>query len=320
MSYIFNTPHVDEIEMRKTAVELLSATTHDEFNPATLRRWTADHGCGMATCLAYEHLHRIGANASFLERFSRLPATAKCDGERFHVLIVPTMYYQEHPELGGDGRLVQEIAKKFGIECTVLEIGSLESISENATQLWNLFASCEHERIVLFSLSKGTADMKRMVLTENCEQLLGRIRGWVNISGMPAGTALTGAGRRTPVNNVFLKTWVRLRGGAATLLDELDDQHPYSTAELSIPEHIEVINIFGLPLQCHCRRPVDKTHAWLADYGPNDGYVLMEKSLLTPGLVVPIWGADHYLRVPEFCQNIYRVFQYYLSKENHHVW
>nr|MBA3939050.1 hypothetical protein [Planctomycetota bacterium] len=64
------------------------------------------------------------------------------------------------------------------------------------------------------------------------------------------------------------------------------------------------------PLACHLRRPVARSAAWLARSGPNDGYVLLEDACIAPGHLVPLWGADHYLRTPELPPLLYRLLRW----------
>jgi hypothetical protein len=39
-----------------------------------------------------------------------------------------------------------------------------------------------------------------------------------------------------------------------------------------------------------------RCHEFLAPLGPNDGAILLADSCALPGLVYPVWGADHNLR------------------------
>jgi hypothetical protein len=32
--------------------------------------------------------------------------------------------------------------------------------------------------------------------------------------------------------------------------------------------------------------------------GPNDGLTLLRDAILEPGTIYPVWGADHYFRLP----------------------
>ena len=35
----------------------------------------------------------------------------------------------------------------------------------------------------------------------------------------------------------------------------------------------------------------------MAPLGPNDGTALLREQMVLPGLVYPVWGADHFMRV-----------------------
>ena len=45
----------------------------------------------------------------------------------------------------------------------------------------------------------------------------------------------------------------------------------------------------------------------LGRLGPNDGFVLLAELLVLPGLVHPVWGADHLFRTPQVSPLLYRL-------------
>jgi hypothetical protein len=64
-----------------------------------------------------------------------------------------------------------------------------------------------------------------------------------------------------------------------------------------LPTHLRAVHVYGIPLRHHL------THRWaprgykrLSPLGPNDGGGILLGDLANlPGIVCPIWGADHYL-------------------------
>ena len=58
-----------------------------------------------------------------------------------------------------------------------------------------------------------------------------------------------------------------------------------------------VIHLLGFPLRQHLSNAIaSRCHRQLARFGPNDGAMLLAEACALPGLIYPVWGADHYLR------------------------
>ena len=52
-------------------------------------------------------------------------------------------------------------------------------------------------------------------------------------------------------------------------------------------------------------------YKWLArHHGPNDGIIPLTECLAYPGRLVPVWGADHFMRTPDLARLIYRLARY----------
>ena len=71
-----------------------------------------------------------------------------------------------------------------------------------------------------------------------------------------------------------------------------------------------VINVVGFPLTFHLNGTTRARHKQLAACGPNDGSTLLRDAIVEPGLVYPVWGADHYFRVPQASRLLYQLFPY----------
>ena len=86
------------------------------------------------------------------------------------------------------------------------------------------------------------------------------------------------------------------RGHAAPALLELADD--VAAPWPPMPPHLTVIRVVGFPLRRHLSHPwAPRGHARLAPLGPNDGGgLLLADAVAGPGLVYPVWGADHYLQ------------------------
>ena len=312
MSWIFSQPPLDDVALQAQAMQLLNGRPPTYLSGEELRTATTTHGVDLATAMAWQAFRAEPTNAAFLATIANLPVAelpAVPPGQG--ILIVPTMYHRERPELGGDGTLIANIARRLGAEVETISVASLGGIDSNAVIVArHLLASSK--RRWLISLSKGTADVKRALIQR--PDLAERIAGWISIAGMPNGTPLAGRGSGQPIPHTLLLTWLRLRGAQPGMLAEMGREHPFSRARLELPPTLPVINVVPMPARAHLRKPVDRSAAWLGRMGPNDGYVLLEDALVLPGMVCPLWGADHYLRVPELAPLLYRLLRQVLSR------
>ncbi|HEV3458903.1 MAG TPA: hypothetical protein VHG32_20320, partial [Thermoanaerobaculia bacterium] len=67
--------------------------------------------------------------------------------------------------------------------------------------------------------------------------------------------------------------------------------------ELRLPAHLTLVNVVGFPLREHFEHAFSRRcHRRLAPLGPNDGSLVLADVCALPGLLYPVWGADHYLQ------------------------
>jgi hypothetical protein len=85
--------------------------------------------------------------------------------------------------------------------------------------------------------------------------------------------------------------------------------------ELAVPSQVRVISVLGFPLSRHVRsRRSRRSHRRLSRYGPNDGATILSDCCCLPGLVLPVWGADHYLDSPYRPEQLLRAILQYLGE------
>ena len=311
MSWVFLASPQDDLALRERAVELLGDQAQDFLGEDQLRAATRQHGADLATLMALECFHRQRENATFLARLAAYPKRCGvAPASAPPIAIIPTMYHQERPELGGDGGLIAGIAQRFGLRVDTIAVGSLAGVETNAGIIRRHLATWQRPGWI-FSLSKGTSDLKRALLVE--PQLAERVRGWITIAGMPGGTPLTEGKTGRPLSHALMQGWLLLRGGERDLLAEMGRDHPISRAGLVLPPHLEVVNVVPMLLSFQARKPADRSWRYLSTMGPNDGYVLLQDALIQAGFVIPILGSDHYLRTPELTAVIYRLMWHILG-------
>lgn len=293
-----------------TAVADAAQAGFEELTTPELARISTERGVDFATTLLYDRLRRSARHGEFirdLEAIDAADAPARLSGK---LLVAPAAFYREYPKFGGDGVVIREIAPRFGLEAAVIPVNSTGSVSNNARTIARALENETDDSIILASLSKGGADVR--VALEDLPELARKIRVWFNICGLVRGT---------PVSDSLMGTrwWQRglLKGYLAYtradrgLVGELAST-PGSLLgrEVNLPASLRIINVVAFPLCEHLSGNSRGRHERLARFGPNDGSTLLRDSMLEPGDIYPLWGADHFMRTPEVPVLMHRLLTY----------
>jgi hypothetical protein len=272
-----------------------------ELTAEVLREIATLCGIDFATALLYDRIVRSPEHGPFLQQLESLPVEAAGSGRRLDatVVIVPGAFYIEHPHTGADGRLLREEAAKFGCRAELIPLASFGLLTENARRICDWLSGRPGENLILVSLSKGGADVKMALAEPDGARAFRNVVVWVNLCGLVNGTPLV-----TWLFAHRLRTlWYRLlfwsRGYNFEVIRELgrDCGGPLDS-DLQLPRHVKVINVVGFPLARHMSNSLARRcYRRLRAAGPNDGAgILLADVCRLPGLVYPVWGADHYLR------------------------
>jgi hypothetical protein len=299
---LFSGPQIDEVALREQVQAEVKALHGELPDCDALRSLVARHGIDHTTALLHEALlcSPHGELLRRLERPGRLDPPA-----HVQVLVAPTMFWREHPEIGGDGRLVVEVARRLGLPARVVPTHSLGSVEENAARLLDELGRTDGE-VWLVSLSKGGLDLKRTFELGRGGPELSRVRAWVDIAGILGGSPLIDRAGRTPLHRLFFDLYLRLRGGRGAAFFDMARGSAAARAALHVPPGVAALSVVPLPLPSHLSHATLKHHRRLAVEGPNDGFVPFWDAV-GPGAIVPVWGADHYLRTPALSPLVYRI-------------
>ena len=84
-----------------------------------------------ATTRFYEALRASPVHGPFIREVesASMPAGALASGK---VLVAPAALYVEYPRIGGDGRLIREVAGRLGLDEAVIPVPSLGSVTASA--------------------------------------------------------------------------------------------------------------------------------------------------------------------------------------------
>jgi hypothetical protein len=259
----------------------------------------AEQGIDFATALLYERLRWSERHGPFIRRIDELLSQPSLDGSKLDVLVAvaPGAYHKELPDSGADGRLLRQRIADYGCRTQVIPVESIGTVRENGRIICDWLAGRSEERILLASLSKGAADIKAALAQPDAASAFRSVVAWLNLSGTPNGTPLANCLQGTATRLLFkaLGWWKgldlaltrQLEWGRGSVLD----------FPLVLPPHLHLINVIGFPLQNHFTSLALRCfHRRIARWGPNDGLILLADTCALPGLVYPVWGADHNLR------------------------
>jgi hypothetical protein len=283
-----------------------------------LARLAAERGMDFATALLYERLRRSDEHGPFIRRVDELlsqpeHALGKIDAL---VAVAPGAYYRELPSSGADGRLLRQRVAAYGCRTAVIPTRSMGTVSENGRIIRDWLAARSHERILLASLSKGAADVKAALAQPDAATAFSSVMAWVNLSGLPNGSPLANSILQARRTRLLFKAICWWNGLDFALTRQLECG-PGSVLDfpLVLPPHLQVINVVGFPLQEHFTgRVLSSFHQRIAAWGPNDGLIVLADACALPGLVYPVWGADHNLRPAWDIRRLIGALAHYLAQ------
>ncbi len=266
-----------------------------------LHRITQTAGVDFATALLFDRWQKSSEHAEFIRRINSLRRTppgasaARLDAK---VVIVPGALYIERPDIGGDGRLVREIAGNCGLRSDLIPLASVGPVMENAGRICGWLAQHGAEKTILVSLSKGGAELKVALASPDAPALFRNVAAWINVCGPLNGTRLANWILDSRIRAGLLRLEYKLRRRDFRFITEL--RHGAGAPldiPLQLPPHMKLVSIVGFPLRQHLTTRFSRfCHRTLAARGPNDGTTMLSDLRDWPGEIYPAWGMDHYFR------------------------
>jgi hypothetical protein len=284
-----------------------------------LREITARDGIDAATTLLYRSVLASPEHGPFIRRIDeiarrKMPHAWSADAT---LVIVPGAFYRENPRSGADGRILREIAEHLGCPTELIPIVSRGSLRQNARIISDWLMEHRRQPVILASLSKGGADVKMAMAQPDAARAFDNVTGWINLCGILDGTPMAEwlLSRRPAA--LLNRIYFALRGQGLGFLRELY----YAPGcpldfELRLPAHIRMVTVAGFPLSKHMSTGLARRcHRRLASFGPNDGSLILADVCASPGLIYPLWGADHYLRPQADVRELVLAVLQYLGEE-----
>ncbi len=261
-----------------------------DINASILRELNSRLGIEIATAVLYVHFE------SKLLRSAQELIIPAADQRPLMVAVAPGAFYKEHPEIAADGRELIELAAQQSWDCELIDSRSLGAPMVNAAIINEfLDVATRSHRVILVSLSKGTTDA--MMAQSLQPDLFESLTGWVSVSGVNYGTMMADWLLDKWYLRPVLQFMLWRHGADQNSVSSLRYRPAHPSGAEVVKTGFPMIHIAGFPLQRHlsCRR----ARLWyrrFRSHGPNDSVVMLEDLFRLPGTVVPVWGADHYLR------------------------
>lgn len=301
-----------------------------QVTPALLGRWilptasqireiSTREGIDAATTQLYRRVLDSPQHGPFVRRIDDIcdrgaPRTWDVEAT---MVIVPGAFYRENPRSGADGRLLREQAERLRCPTEIIPIASRGTLKQNARIICDWLLEHQKQPVILASLSKGGADVKMALAQPDAPHAFENVAAWVNLCGILDGTPMAKWLLSRNLAALLNRLYYRLRGqGLGFLRDLFYGAGCPLDFELQLPQHIRMITIAGFPLREHLSSALARRcHRRLAHLGPNDGSLVLADVCALPGLIYPIWGADHYLRPQTDVRQLVLAVLQYLGEE-----
>jgi len=307
MGQLYITAPVDEVQLAQQAQSCVDSFEGRIPTVDELTELTRSHDIDLATMAFYGAVRSASNNKCFIEAVDRQSVGQKTD-RPITLLILPALFYKEHPEVGGDGAHIASVAKACGIDARIVPTMSRGGIDDDLPIIIQALQEVTDDEVWIMTLSKGAAEWCCLLREHRDEIPLERVTTWFNVGGLPRGGHL---------NDVMLGSRIRrARTRALCKVIRMDyksfcdfsTDNPRLQESLQMPEHLRVINVVGSPLSSHVEKSMQTRFRMLKNLGPNDGMVLLAGALWLPGYVYPVLGADHFFRGSQISSLLYRLF------------
>src|SRR5258708_24864301 len=103
-------------------------------------------------------------------------------------------------------------------------VESFGSLARNASLIADWLLQHKQQRVLLISLSKGSADLKVALALPNANELFDHVVAWISLSGLPQGTPLVAWLRRQPLRQLGVRLLLRLPGQRYSVVEELEPE------------------------------------------------------------------------------------------------
>jgi hypothetical protein len=264
---------------------------------AELKRLSEEFSIDFAAVYLADRIGGVASNRRFREIFMenrraftqnrlKLPLAAA----EFEVMFVPTYLYKRLPIIGSDLAVPKKAMQKIGLPVHFVETVEDGAVEDNAELVAAAIAARAHSgrRLILISASKSGPEVA-LALTQLGTAQTRHVVGWINAVGALQGTPLADERTLAEVEDLV---GVVDAAGMESLMTERSRRR---FSNFRIPDHILIINYFGIPLSGSISSWARRGFTPLSKYGPNDGILLLADMIFPGGITVVELGLDHFL-------------------------
>ena len=230
---------------------------------------------------AYDHVRK-----ALPEDRVKLPIAAA----EYEVMAVPSYLYKRVLVTGADLAAPRAALQRVGLPCHFVEISDDGPIEANADLVVAAIRARAQSgrRLIIISASKSAPEVA-LALTRLGPAETRHVVAWVNTVGALQGTPLVDDGLLPEVEFFVGKIDA---DGVESLTTTRSRQRFES---FRIPEHVFVVNFFGIPLTGSVSFRGRRGFFPLRKWGPNDGMVLLADLIFPGGVTLVELGSDHFL-------------------------
>ncbi|HXV83637.1 MAG TPA: hypothetical protein VEG60_27590 [Candidatus Binatia bacterium] len=223
---------------------------------------------------------------AFSEGYVKLPAAAS----GYEVLFVPTYLYKRLTFTGADMAVPREALQRVGFTCHFVETDDDGPVETNADLVVTALRARAQSgrRLIIVSASKSGPEVA-LALTKLGPAETRHVAAWINTVGALQGSPVADEKLGPEIELIVGKVNPAGRESITTARSRqrFDSFH--------IPEHVLVVNYFGIPVSGSISFLARRGFFPLRKYGPNDGLVLLADMIIPRGVTLAELGSDHFL-------------------------
>ena len=273
-----------------------------------------NYSCDFATLLlaeklVYEDFFGEPFRTFYFEEMQRIavdpksePIDVPANFKDMVLVVVPGALWQTKPELNGSFNIQRTYLSQFGWQSCVVPTEDVGVVEHNACIVANAIRGfrAQGKEIVLFSASRGGAEVYHALGNYLRPEETTHVRGWINVVGTPRGTPLADEFSDPPMRCITRTLlWVKHIGTIEAVDSMRSDVRGAAFARTPpMPPHLAILNYVAVPLSGHIVEDNESGYKRLRKYGPNDGVTLIIDAIIDGHPTLAAMGFDHHLKEP----------------------
>jgi hypothetical protein len=263
-----------------------------------LKHLSDDFSVDFAALYFADQIARIPVNRRFRSAFERAydyalkayPEGRVSLSTEYEVMFVPTYLYKRFFSVGADMAVPRAAIKNVGLTCHFVETQDDGAIEVNAELVATAIRARAQSgrRLIIISASKSGPEVA-LALTKLGPAGTRHVAAWINAMGALQGTPLVDD-RLFPDLEILVGK-VDIAGTES--MTTARSRRRFDS--FRIPEHVLVVNYFGVPVVGSVSFLARTSYLPLRKYGPNDGTVLLPDMIFPGGVTLTELGSDHFM-------------------------